>query len=72
MSVTPFPSQTMTPRQALLYAEEAVDEMDHVAIVYMVKGESHPRLTVSSCMPVDINFLGVSLQHYSLDTEAVY
>ena len=69
MSVTPFPSREMTPRQALLYAEEAVDEMAHVAIVYMMKDENHPRLTVSSCMPVDINFLGVALQHYSLEPE---
>ena len=67
MSIIPFPSNTMTPRQALLYAEEAVDEMDHVAIVYMMKGENHPRLTVSTCLPVDINYLGVALQHYSLE-----
>jgi len=69
MSVTPFPSDTMTPRQALLYAEEAVDEMQYVAVVYMMKNENHPRLTVSSCFPVEINFMGVALQHYSMEPE---
>ena len=66
MSVTPFPSKNMTPRQSLLEATKAVDDMDQVAIVYILKGEAHPRLTTSAMMPVDINFLGVALQHYSM------
>jgi len=66
MSVTPFPSENMTPRQALLWAEKEADNMEQVAIVYMIEGENHPKLTVSSMQPVDMMFLGTALQHYSM------
>jgi len=61
-----FPSDKITPQQALLQADEEMGEMDCVAIVYMVKDELHPRLTCSSMQPVDMNFLGLALQNYSL------
>lgn len=61
-----FPSERASPRQALLQADLECEEMAHVAIVYMRKGELHPRLTCSSMQPTDMNFLGVALQHYSL------
>ncbi|GAG06794.1 unnamed protein product [marine sediment metagenome] len=61
-----FPSETMSPQQALLQVEDEIDDMDHVAIVWMRKGELHPRFTCSTMMPVDLNFLGLSLQNHSL------
>ena len=61
-----FPSDKITPQQALLQATEELDEMDCVAIVYLTKGGDCPRLTCSSMNPVDVNFLGFALQNYSL------
>jgi len=61
-----FPSERISPQQALLQAQEEVEEMEHVAIVYMRKGELTPRLTCSSMYPMDMNFLGVAVQQYSL------
>jgi hypothetical protein len=61
-----FPSQKITPQQALLQATEELETMEHIAIVYMTKDELHPRLTCSSMQPVDMNFLGLALQNYSL------
>jgi hypothetical protein len=67
MSITPFPSKSMTPQQALLYAGDEVDDMEYVVIAYMPKGANHARLTVSSCQPIDIHFLGTALQRYAQD-----
>ena len=61
-----FPSDKISPQQAFLQAEAEIGTMQHVAIVYMVKDELHPRLTCSTMMPVDMSFLGLSLQNYSL------
>ena len=61
-----FPSSKITPQQALLQAQEEVDSMEAVAIVYLVKDQDSPRLTCSSMNPIDINFLGFALQNYSL------
>ena len=61
-----FPSDKISPQQALLQADEEMPEMSCVAIVYLVKDELHPRLTCSSMQPVDMNFLGLALQQYSL------
>jgi len=63
-----FPSNNITPQQALLQLGEDVDvgNIDQVAIVYIRKGENAPRLTCSSMSPSDMNFLGFALQHYSL------
>ena len=57
-----------TPQQALLEAQGIHDEMDHVAIVYMRKGDlkGTPHLTCSSMSPSDMNFLGFALQEHSL------
>lgn len=65
MTIETFPSNRVTPQQALLTAGN-VEDMEHVAIVYMVKGEETPRLTCSDMQPVDMNFLGTALQHYSM------
>ena len=61
-----FPSDKITPQQALLQAQDQEEDMDCVAIVYLSKGEDCPKLTCSSMNPVDINFLGFALQNYSL------
>ena len=61
-----FPSDKITPQQALLQAEDDIEAMECVAIVYIKEGEDTPRLTCSSMNPVDINFLGFALQNYSL------
>jgi len=61
-----FPSDKCSPQQALLQADEDVDKMEHVAIVYLRKGEIHPRLTCSTMLPTDMNFLGTALSHYSM------
>ena len=64
--VTPFPSKKKSPQQAILEVESDISEMESVAIVYIRKGELHPRLTCSSMLPVDMNFLGLALSQYSL------
>jgi len=61
-----FASDKITPQQAFLQAEEEMDDMECVAIVYLTKDGDSPRLTCSSMNPVDINFLGFALQNYSL------
>jgi hypothetical protein len=61
-----FPSEKITPQQALLQAQDQEEDMECVAIVYLSKGEDCPKLTCSSMNPVDINFLGFALQNYSL------
>ncbi len=66
MDVEIFPSDKLSPQQAFLQADDELDEMEHVAIIYMRKGEDVPRLTCSSMQPVDMNFLGAALQHYSM------
>ena len=57
-----------TPQQALLEAQGIQDDMDHVAIIYMRKGDLNgtPHLTCSSMSPSDMNFLGFALQEHSL------
>ena len=65
MTIETFPSKHITPEQALLTVGN-VEDIEQLAIVYMLKGEENPRLTCSDMMPVDMNFLGVALQHYSL------
>jgi len=66
MKVDVFPSDKITPQQALLYAEEELGDMASVAIVWLTKDGIHPRLTVSTMKPVDLNFMGVALQQHSL------
>jgi len=66
MTVKVFPSDTSTPQQTLLSVEDIIDDIDHLAIVYMPKGAIHPRLCCSSMLPVDMNFLGLALQNYSM------
>ena len=61
-----FPSDKITPQQSMLQAEEELDSMDLVAIIYIRKGELHPRLTCSSMTPSDMNFLATALEHYSM------
>ena len=61
-----FPSDILSPQQALLQAEVELGNMEYVAIVYMLKGEEVPRLTCSSQSPMELNFLGTAIQHYSL------
>ena len=61
-----FPSEFQTPRQTLHNAEIEVDDMEHMAIIYIRKGEHNPRLTCSSMLPTDLNFLAVAAQHYSM------
>jgi len=66
MTVTVFPSDKSSPQQVLLAVGEILDDIDHLAVVYMPKGAIHPRLTCSSMLPVDMNFLGLALQNYSM------
>lgn len=66
MSVTPFPSKKMTPEQALLHAQKDSEDMEYVAIAYILKGEDHPRLTCSSMQPIDVHFLGTAVQNYAM------
>ena len=66
MTVEAFPSLLKTPQQALLQATAEVDDIDQIAIIYMRKGEDSPRLTCSTMQPVDMNYLGFALQHYSV------
>ena len=54
------------PEQCLLEAGKACADMEVCAVVYIQKGEEHPRLTTSSMKPTDMNFLGLALQQYSL------
>lgn len=61
-----LPTGKWNPSQALYEALNEADEMEHVAIVYMRRGDIVPRLTCSSMLPVDMNFLGTALQHYSM------
>jgi hypothetical protein len=66
VTIEVFPSDHIDPRQALLQADEELDEMESVAIVYFRRGEDVPRLTCSSMPPMELNFLGTALQHYSM------
>ena len=61
-----FPSDILSPQQALLQAEEELENMEYVAIVYTLKGEDLPRLTCSSQSPMELSFLGTAIQHYAL------
>ena len=56
------------PEMALLEAQNIQDEMSHVAIIWMEKGDldGTPHLTCSTMRPVDMNFLGFALQQHSL------
>ncbi len=54
------------PQQCLLEAQKDVDRMELCAVIYIRRGEAHPRLTTSSMQPTDMNFLGFALQQYSL------
>jgi len=56
---------TWSPAQALLEAQ-SVEDMEHVVIAYLIKGEDAPRLTCSSMKPDKIHFLGSCVQHYAL------
>lgn len=66
MSIDVLPTSKQTPQQAILNAETELSDMEQVAVVYIRKGEHHPRLTCSSMTPADMNFMGVALQHYSM------
>ncbi len=57
-----------TPEMALLEAQNCQDEMNHVAIIWLKKGDldGTPHLTCSTMRPVDMNFLGFALQQHSL------
>ena len=57
-----------SPMQALIEAQQLEDEMAHVAIIWMEKGDlaGTPHLTCSSMTPSDMNFLGFALQEHSL------
>ena len=57
-----------SPMQAILEAQGISDEMAHVAIIWMKKGDldGTPHLTCSTMRPVDMNFLGFALQEHSL------
>jgi len=57
-----------SPTQALLKAMGDKENMEFVAIAYIRKDESFPRLTCSSMKPIEMNFLGFALQSYALDT----
>lgn len=61
-----LPTEKLSPRQALLCVDKDVDDIEQVAVVYIRKGEYHPRMTCSTMTPSDMNFLAVALQHYSL------
>ena len=61
-----FPSDEISPHQALLTAFEEVKDMEMVAIVSIPKNGEYCRLNCSTMKPVYMNFLGVSLQQYSL------
>jgi hypothetical protein len=50
----------------MLQVESDIDEMESVIIVYMKKGELHPRMTCSSMLPVDMNFMGFAITQHSL------
>jgi len=45
---------------------EFVEEMDHVAVIFIPKGKLHPILYCSTMLPTDMNFLGAALQNHSL------
>ena len=57
-----------SPMQAILAAKNVSDDMDHVAIIWMEKGNlsGTPHLFCSSMKPSDMNFLGFALQDHSL------
>ena len=57
-----------TPEMALLEAQNIQDDMDHVAVIWLNKGDLNgvPHLTCSTMRPVDMNFLGFALQQHSL------
>jgi hypothetical protein len=60
-----FPSNDITPQQALLSVDEA--EMQYVAIVYVRKGEYTPILTISDMDVKDLYFLGGAIQEFALN-----
>ena len=68
MTVELFPSDKITPHQAIIQLNDDIEvgEIDQIAIVYIRKGEYNPRLTCSSMTPSDMNFLGFALQNHSL------
>ena len=57
-----------TPQMALLEAQNIQEDMEHVAVIWLNKGdvEGTPHLTCSTMRPVDMNFLGFALQQHSL------
>lgn len=57
-----------SPSQALFESQNSVDDMEHVAIIWMRKDDLNgtPYLTCSTMRPVDMNFLGFALQEHSL------
>ena len=58
---------TWSPSQAILQGQSCQNDMELVAICYINKGETFPRITCSSMKPTDLNFLGFALQQYSLE-----
>ena len=66
--VTNINTGKWSPEQAIREAKGIQDEMAHVAIIWMEKGDLNgtPHLTCSSMRPVDMNFLGFALQEHSL------
>ena len=64
--VSVLPTDKQSPQQVLLNAENELDDIEQIAVVYIRKGEQSPRLTCSSMSPSDLNFLGAALQHYSM------
>ncbi len=65
MTVEVFPSERSTPQQVFLEVEDEISKMEHVAIVYMRRGEVNPRLYCSSMLPRDLHFLGAGLQRHA-------
>ena len=62
-----FPSDDITPQQALLSAEQDLDDILHLAIIYVKKGEYTPRLTISDMDVKDLYFLGGAIQEFALN-----
>jgi hypothetical protein len=63
-----FPSDKVTPQQALLQVQEEIEDVESICLVYMKKGddETAPYLTCSSQTPMVLNYMGVAVQHFSM------
>ena len=69
-----IPTGKWSPIQAILEAKNIHETMEHVAIIWMERGDLNgtPRLTCSSMSPSDMNFLGFALQDHSLSNMKDY